>query len=51
MLSLERLLACAKGGGYGVLQHRTIEQCLGQLSDRLLAASTEALVILKRVAH
>ena len=45
LLGLDRLLAGAEGGGERVLQHLAVEQCLGQLADRLLAARPEAVLI------
>lgn len=42
VLGLERLLACAEGRGDCVLEHLAIEQRLGKLADRLLAARPQA---------
>ena len=45
MLRLDRLLAGAEGRGDSVLEHVAVEQRLGELADRLLAASPQAVLI------
>ena len=42
LLGLERLLAGAEGGGERVLEHLAVDQRLGELADRLLAARPQA---------
>lgn len=50
VLGLQRLLASPEGGGHGVLEHMAVEQGLGELADRLLAARPQAVLVVLEIA-